>query len=96
MSEWKQYCGGVNDLKTVVVREGWANVEAAVTLVGPGLSCAGYVVDYNRATNWAKGWAIEDEEAIVVFPSGHGGGDGGLMENVESEPGLWEELAPKS
>lgn len=52
-------------------------------------------MDYNKATNEAVEYSIEVEAAIVVFPSRHDGGHGGLMEKVESELGLWEELFPK-
>lgn len=57
--------------------------------------CAGFVVDHYRATNGANGCGINVEGTIVVFPSTHGRGDGGLVETVKSELCLWEELVPK-
>ena len=52
-------------------------------------------MDYDGATNRAKGCCVKVEGAIGVFPSRHGRGNGGLEEKVESELGLWEELVPK-
>lgn len=37
----EHFGGGVNNLEAAVVGGGWANVESVMSLVGPGMSCAG-------------------------------------------------------
>ena len=70
--------GCVNDVEAAIVGECWADVEAIAASVGPGLALAGFVVDDYWATNWAEWCGVKVEGAVEVFPSGYGGGYGGL------------------
>ena len=61
---------GVNDLETAIVRKGWPDVEAAVSVECPRGSFVGFVVNDDRAAAKTMRSGIKVEwRIVVVFPS---------------------------
>ena len=88
--------GGVNDLKAAVVLEGGANGEASAAVVVPSFAGTHLGVNDDRTTDRGDVRGVEVEGAVEVLSGGHGGGDGGLAEEVERELGLGKELVHRN
>ena len=95
VKEEKSFGGGVDDVEAAVVIEGGSNVEAIAAVKGPGLACAGFVVDEDWAANGADGSGVKVDGSVVGFPGGHFRGQGGLAKEVEGEFCLGKKLVPK-
>ena len=95
VGEDKGFGGGVDNVEATIVVESRSNVKAIAAAEGPGLACAGFVVDEDWAANGANGSGVEVEGVVVIFPGGHIGGEGGLTKEVEGEFRLREQLVPK-
>ena len=76
--EEKGFGSGFDDVEIAVVIEGWSDVEAIAAAEVPGLACAGFVVYEDGAVDEANGSSVKVEGAVVVFPGGNFGGQGGL------------------
>lgn len=81
----KFYCVGddegfgvsIDNLEATVVGESGANVETVSAPEGPRCSLVRFVVDDDGATAGTNGRCIKVEgRLVVVFPGGHGRGDG--------------------
>ena len=69
-------------MEAAVVFQGGADVEAVAGAGGPGGAGGWIVADEYTASDGDEGGGVEVEGAIVVFPSGSEGGDGGLAGKV--------------
>ena len=95
VGEDKGFDEGVDGVEATVVVECSSDLETIAASEGPGLACAGFVVDENWAADGANGSGVKVEEAVVIFPGGHFGGGGGLTKEVEGEFCLGKQLVPK-
>ena len=66
---------GVDNLETVVVFEGGADVEAVVVAEVLGAAGVDWVVDEYPSIGWAKRRGVAVKGAIVVFPGRDGRSD---------------------
>ena len=82
VGEEKGLGGGVDDMEAMIVLEGGPHVETIAATEGPGLERAGLVVDDNRASDGANGSVVKVEGAVVVFPGGHVGDEGGSSKEI--------------
>jgi hypothetical protein len=79
----------------LVAVKGGANVPSVNAMSGPGGALVRLFMDDDVNTRWSNGGTIEIKVAIDLGPGREIGIDVRASHEVESEDGLWKQLAPE-